>query len=40
LAAAKLQLVESWRDRQLAVAERNFQANITSPVFEFASDEQ
>jgi outer membrane protein TolC len=39
LAAAKLQMVESWRDRQMAVAERNFQANNTSSVFEFASDD-
>jgi outer membrane protein len=40
LAAAKLEMVEAWRDKQLAVAERNFEANMTSPVFEFLSDEE
>jgi outer membrane protein TolC len=36
LAAAKLDLVEAWREKQLAVAQRNFEANIASPAFQFA----
>lgn len=39
LADAKLQMVQAWRDKQFAIAERNFEANITSPAFEFASTE-
>lgn len=39
LAAAKLEMVEAWRDKQFAIAERNFEANITSKAFEFADTE-
>jgi outer membrane protein TolC len=39
LAAAKLEMVEAWRDKQFAIAERNFEANITSPAFQFAATE-
>jgi outer membrane protein TolC len=39
LAAAKLEMVEAWRDKQFAIAERNFEANITSEAFEFAATE-
>ncbi len=40
LASAKLQMVEAWRDKQFAIAERNYEANITSPAYNFASTEE
>lgn len=33
LAAARIELVEAWTDRQLAIAERNYEANLPSPAY-------
>lgn len=35
LAAARLELTEAWKDKQLAVVERNFEANLTSLTYQF-----
>jgi outer membrane protein TolC len=38
LAAAKVALAEAWRDRQMAIADRNYEANLDSGFYQFEAN--